>query len=399
MKIKLTKRNVESISPAEKDVVLRDTELPGFGCKITPKGRRSYFLYYRTKDSRERRPLIGVHGAITCEQAREIARQWLNEVAAGGDPSGARREQRSAETISEFADRYMKDYAPIKKKPSSIETDRINLRRHILPALGRTKVAAITRADVIRLNQSMKATPGAANRTLALLSHILNVAEKWGLRPDGSNPCRHVDKYPERKHERFLSEAELARLAEALTEAEQAQTEMPSVFAAIRLLLFTGARLSEILTLRWEHVDIEGQCLRLPDSKTGAKVIYLPPAALEVLAGLRWRDDNPYVIAGGKPGRHLVNLQKPWRRIRAMSGLDDVRIHDLRHSFASMAVAGGLSLPVIGALLGHTQPATTARYAHLAADPLKQAANLTGTRIAAAMGHGARSKDKSGAAS
>ena len=388
MKLKLTKRSVQAVKPDQKDVILWDTELLGFGCKITPKGRRSYFLYYRTKDNRERRPRIGVHGAVTCEQARGIAQRWLNEVAAGGDPSGARREQRKAETLAEFADRYMTDLAPTRKKATSIATDRINLRRHILPALGGLKVASITRADVIRLHQSMKLIPGAANRTLALLSHMLNVAEKWGLRPDGSNPCRHVEKYRERKRERFLSEAELGRLAEVLTEADRTRTEMPSVLTAIRLLLFTGARLSEILTLRWEHVDMEGQCLRLPDSKTGAKVVYLPPAALEILAALDRHEDNPYVIVGAKLGTHLINLQKPWRRIRKKAGLDGVRIHDLRHSFASMAVAGGLSLPVIGALLGHTQPATTARYAHLADDPLRQAANLTGGRIAAAMKQG-----------
>ena len=222
----------------------------------------------------------------------------------------------------------------------------------------------------------------------------MNVAEKWGLRPDNTNPCRHVDKYPERKSRRFLSEAELAQLAQALADIEQTGTEMRSAIAAIRLLVFSGARLSEILTLRWEYVDIEGQCLRLPDSKTGAKEIYLPPAALEVISDLEQQDGNPYVIVGKKPGSHLVNLQKPWRRIRRKAGLTDLRTHDLRHSFASMAVAGGLSLPVIGALLGHTQAATTQRYAHLAADPLKQAANLTGNRIAAAMGRGTKLQKK-----
>jgi integrase len=385
MKSKLKKRTVEAIEPGQKDVILWDTEIPGFGCKVTPRGKRSYFLYYRTKDHRERRPSIGVHGAITSEQARRIADQWRSQVNEGGDPSAAKLEQRKAETLAEFAERYMTDYAPGKKKPSSIATDRINLHRHILPALGKLTVVAITRADVVRLLHSMKSTPGAANRTMALLSHMMNVAEKWGLRTDNTNPCRHVDKYPERKRRRFLSEAELAQLAQALSNVERTGMATWSAIAAIRLLVFTGARLSEILTLQWDHVDIDGQCLRLPDSKTGAKEIYLPPAALEVLSNLERQEGNPYVIVGKKPGSHLINLQKPWRRIRKMAALEDVRIHDIRHSFASMAVAGGLSLPMIGALLGHTQPATTQRYAHLAADPLKQAADLTGNRIAAAM--------------
>ena len=182
-----------------------------------------------------------------------------------------------------------------------------------------------------------------------------------------------------------MSNDELAHLGEVLTEAEHTGTELPSAIAAIRLLLFSGCRRSEILTLQWEHVDFERQCLRLQESKTGAKTVYLSPPALEVLTGTERQEGNPYVIRGAKPGAHLVNLTKPWMRIRARAGLDDVRLHDLRHSFASVAVAGGLSLPLIGALLGHTQPQTTARYAHLAADPLRQATDLVGRRIAAAM--------------
>jgi integrase len=214
---------------------------------------------------------------------------------------------------------------------------------------------------------------------------MFNLAEQWGLRPDNSNPCRHVEKYKERKIERFLSNEELARLGEVLAEAERTQTEMPSVIAALRLLLFTGCRLSEILTLRWDEVDLENQCLRLRESKTGAKVVYLPSAAIEVLSVIEQQDNNPFVIVGAKRGSHLVNLQKPWRRIRANAGLEDVRIHDLRHSFASVAAASGLSLPIIGALLGHTQPQTTQRYAHLVGDPLREAVDLIGSRIADAV--------------
>jgi integrase len=181
-----------------------------------------------------------------------------------------------------------------------------------------------------------------------------------------------------------------------LAEAERTQTEMPSVIAALRLLLFTGCRLSEILTLSWDEVDLENQCLRLRESKTGAKVVYLPPPAIEVLSVIERQDDNPFVIVGAKRGSHLVNLQKPWRRIRAKAGLEDVRIHDLRHSFASVAAASGLSLPIIGALLGHNQPQTTQRYAHLAADPLRQAANQIAIEIARAM-HGSKTSEKGNA--
>jgi len=383
---KLTKRFVENITPRPSGETLEwDDQLPGFGIRVWPSGKRVYVLKYRTNDGRQRKATIGQHGPLTTEQARRLALKWLSEAKHGGDPAGEHSEARRAPTFVQLAERYLSEHARVKKKPRSVKSDEDLLRLHILPKLGRHKVASVTRAEVTRLHHSMRGTPGAANRTIALLSKMFNLAEKWGLCPDGSNPCRHVERYRERKFERFLSEVELARLGEALAKAEANKTELPSVITAIRLLLFTGCRLSEILTLRWKHVDLEAQCLRLPDSKTGAKTIYLSPPALEVLAGIERETGNPYVIEGAKPGAHLVNLRKPWHRIRASVELDDVRIHDLRHSFASVAVAGGLSLPIIGALLGHTQPQTTARYAHLAADPLRQANDIIGRRIASVL--------------
>jgi integrase len=185
--------------------------------------------------------------------------------------------------------------------------------------------------------------------------------------------------------ERFLTGEEMARLGAVLVDAERTQTELPSVIAAIRLLVLTGARLGEVLSLQWRHVDFERRCLFLDDSKTGRKTIHLNAPALEVLSGIERREDLPYVIGGAMQGKPLVNLRKPWHRIRKAAGLGNLRLHDLRHSFASVGAAGGLSLPMIGALLGHTTPATTQRYAHLAADPLRQANDLIGQRIAAAM--------------
>ena len=385
---KLTKRYVEKLEPdSHADYVAWDDELRGFGVRIWPSGKRSYVLKYRTRLGRQRKITIGPHGPLTAEKARTRALNWLSEVKLGGDPAQDMAEDRNAGTVSEVAKRFMERHGS-KMKPASCEAYERSLRLHILPVLGSLNIKEVTHSDVADLHYSMREIPIAANRAIATLSKMFNLAEKWGLREPRSNPCRHIDMFRENERKRFLSEVELARLAEVLAEVERTRTEMPCTIAAIRLLLFTGARLSEILTLRWEHVDIEGQRLRLPDSKTGAKIVYLPPATLEILASLEREEDNPYVIVGAKRGTHLVNLQKPWERIRAKAGLDDVRIHDLRHSFASMAAAGGLSLPVIGALLGHTQPATTARYAHLADDPLKQAANLTGSRIAAAMAKG-----------
>ena len=214
---------------------------------------------------------------------------------------------------------------------------------------------------------------------------MMILAESWGYRPDASNPTRHINRFAESKRERFLSEDELGRLGAVLARAEREGTESKAAIAAIRLLAVTGCRRGEILSLEWSHVDFENACLRLAQSKTGPKIVYLAPAALEVLQGIERQDRNPYVIVGREPGTYLANLSKPWGRVRKLAGLDGVRLHDLRHGFAAVGAAGGLSLPVLGKLLGHTQPATTARYAHLVGDPLRKAAAQVGGQIAAAM--------------
>jgi integrase len=222
-----------------------------------------------------------------------------------------------------------------------------------------------------------------------MVSKMFNLAEMWGLRPDGSNPRKHIKKYPEEKRERFLSPAELKRVGEVLHEMEQEGIELSASIAAVRLLMLTGCRLGEIMNLKWDYVDISGKALRLPDSKTGAKVVHLGQPAVEVLAKIERVDGNPWVIVGTLPGSRLSDLQPFWQRVRARAGLKDVRIHDLRHTFASTAVASGQGLPMIGKLLGHTQVQTTARYAHLAADPIRDAADQVVSNIAGSLNHAA----------
>jgi len=369
---KLTKKLIESTLPQDKDLILWDSEVNGFMCKVTPKGNRGYFLYYRTQDRRQRRPKIGDHGIMTCEQARSIAQKWLLEVSQGKDPSAEKQELRAMPNLKELADQYMKEHAP-RKKPAS-------RKEHILPSLGGLKVSSLTRNDIAKLHHSLQHLPITANRVLSLLSKALNLAELWGYRPNHSNPCLHIKKYPEQKRERFLSQEEMTRLMIALEEEEKNSTN-PWAIYAIRLLLITGCRLNEILTLRWEEVDFANQCLRLSDSKTGKKLIYLSKVAVDLLQLIPRHERNTYVICGEKVGSHLVNLQKPWRRIRAKVGLNDVRIHDLRHTFASVAASKGLSLPIIGALLGHKQTQTTARYAHLIGQPLIEASEKISAHI------------------
>ena len=269
-------------------------------------------------------------------------------------------------------------------KPRTAKEYRRNVQLFIMPALGRLKVTEVTRADVSRFHHEFRETPYQSNRNLEIVSKMFNLAEMWGLRPDGSNPCRHVKKYKEEKRERYLSGNELARLGETLRECEESR-ESQSTVNLIRLLLLTGCRLNEILTLKWEHVDLENNALHLPDSKTGERTVHIGAAAVECLAGIERIDDNPWIITGQLSSSHLVNPGKPWRRIRARAGLDDVRIHDLRHTFASMAVSSGEGLPMIGKLLGHTQVQTTARYAHLFNEPVKQAADDVSASIEAAL--------------
>ncbi|WP_081871586.1 tyrosine-type recombinase/integrase [Parvularcula oceani] len=375
---RITKRAVDALPAGERRW---DGELKGFGVQRTKGGTASYVLKFRA-GGRQRWLTIGKHGSPwTPDTARKEAQALLALVAQGKDPATEKLAARDRATFAAFAERYLAEHAERHKKASSVRDDRANLRNHLLPAFGARALDQITRQDVAKLHSSLADRPVAANRVLALLSHIFTMAQAWGEVPDGTNPTRHIKKFKEVKRERYLSAEEFVRLGAALRQAEEQGSETPYAVALFRLLTFTAARCSEIRTARWEWVDLQAGELRLPDSKTGRKTIHLSPPALEVLAALPREEGNPFVICGGKPGASLVNYKDPWKRISEAARLDDVRPHDLRHSFASIAVAGGMSLPMIGALLGHTQAQTTARYAHLASDPLKAATAAVGTRI------------------
>jgi len=369
---------IKAIQPSSRVWDQGTGAVPGFHARRQKGDAITYLLKYHV-GGRARWHTIGRHGAPwTPETARKEARRLLGLVATGGDPAGAKAAAKMAPTVEELATRFLVEHAETKRKPATAKEYRRLLDSIILPALGRKRGVEVTRADVVRLHHARRATPIQANRVLALLSTIFTFAERVGERPDGSNPCRHVERFPERRRERFLSADELARLGEALAAWEGS----PFAVAAIKLLVFTGARLGEILGLEWDWVNMERGEARLPDSKTGAKTLHLPAPALEVLVGLPRIEGVPYVL-GAKRGTTFV--EEPWRRIRGAARLDDVRLHDLRHSFASVAVAGGMGLPIIGKMLGHTQAQTTQRYAHLASDPVKAAAATVAGKIAKAM--------------
>lgn len=387
MPTKLTKRIVDAftVPQGSREAWLWDAELPGFGLRAHASGFKAFAIQYRV-GTRTRRLSLGPYGRLTVDEARRKAREELAKVAVeSADPSAERKAARRSATVADLAERYIEQHAAAKKKERSVSEDRRILAGYVLPVLANHPVADVNRADIDRLHHGMRATPIQANRVLALLSKMFNLAERWGMRPDGTNPCRHVEKYKERKRERYLDSDELACLGRVLAELEAERTIHPTFFPLVRLLILTGARLDEIRTLRWEFVDLKEGVLRLPDSKTGAKVIHLPAAARQILASIDQRSGNPFVIWGRVDGAPLVNASKPWLQVRKRAGLDDVRLHDLRHTFASVAVSGGASLPLIGKILGHKQPATTARYAHAQRDPVAELAGRVGDKIAATM--------------
>lgn len=371
---KLTKRQIEALEPQDKDYFVWDSELSGLGIRVFPTGRKQFVLQYRFGRT-SRRMSLGRFGAITPDQARGLALEALVKIRQDIDPLAEKKAKRTALTVRELAQRFDEEHIQVHLKASTAKEYRRNLKLFILPAIGHLRIVDVTRADIAKYHHDWRHRPYQANRNLEIISKMFNLAELWGLRPDGTNPRKHIKKYPEKKRERYFSAAELRAIGRVLGEMEEERIELPSAIAAVRLLLFTGCRLGEIMTLRWEYVDLAANLLRLPDSKTGAKEVHLGAAAIGVLDRIEPMDGNPWVIIGRNPGAHLTDLQPFWRRVRGRAGLKNARIHDLRHTFASVAVSNGQSLPMIGKLLGHTQVQTTARYAHLANQPVLQAAN------------------------
>lgn len=380
---RLTKRIVDAATAETKDTYLWDISLKGFGLKVTPSGRKVYIVQYRIggRRGRTRRVTLGVHGPLTTEEARGLAKNALGQVSIGTDPAAENDKTRADSSMMVLLEKFDEQHIEVKLKPKSQEDYRRNIKLYIKPKLGHILANEVTRQDVARLHHSLREKPYVANRVLSVLSKFFNWCEKFGYREEGKNPCRFVDKNKEKRRQRFLSSEEQDRLNIALDNAHANGLISEYAIYAIRLLSLTGARLSEILKLKWQYVNWERGTLDLPDSKTGEKSIYLNEPAKDILAKIVRQAENPYVICGSKPGSHIVNLQKSWRRIRSTADLEDVRLHDLRHTFASVAVSSGMSLPLIGALLGHSQPRTTARYAHLAAGPLRDAAEKIGLEI------------------
>ena len=408
---RITKTIVDvAIPDVGKDTYLWDGELKGFAVKITKRGARVYIIQYRLhgRTGRTRRVTLGKHGTITTDQARKKAKRLLGEVASGLDPAERIAEQKRDITVGDLCDIYLTalDKGEIlnrsghPKKPSTVATDKGRIIRHIKPLLGRKRLKAIEQIDINRFMRDIaagktaadiktrkqgraivKGGKGTATRTVGLLSGIFTFAVEHGYRKD--NPVHGVKRFPDARNKRYLLPIEMARLGDALQKAANNGAN-PNAIAAIRLLCLTGCRKGEILSLKWSDVDFERKCLHLVSTKTGDKEIQIGPPALELFASIPKHEQSDYVFPGEKGG-YYVGLPKVWERIRENANLKDVRLHDLRHSFASVGAGVGLSLPIIGKMLGHSNAETTQRYAHLADDPLRQATDSVSNRIADSM--------------
>jgi integrase len=418
----LTKRMLDAAKPAAKDYQIWDTKVRGLGVRVYPSGTRGFILQYRNAAGRTRKIALGRYGILTVDQAREKATKLLGAIIDGHDPSQDKRENRQAKTVGELADLYLREGSVEKpnKKLSSWETDRSNIERHIRPLLGTRLARGLTKFDAARFQSDVaagktakdektgprgraivKGGKGIASRVLSVLSAMMTFGEGRGIVL--SNPTKGVKPFQGRKTERFLTDTEVGILGEALIEMERDGSLPRVASAAIKLLLLTGARRGEILALQWEEVDLDRACLRLKDSKTGAKVIRLAAAALSLLAALP--RSSRWVLPAAKGSGHYIGLPKHWdtvkaranaiavrraeRERRSLEGVlqfDDVRLNDLRHSFASFAVQSGGSLFLVGKVLGHKQSRTTERYAHASNEPLLATAELVAQRIAHALG-------------
>lgn len=402
---KLTRRGLAAIQPSSARTIYYDADLTGFALRVEPTGRQTYFVEYRPgaggRNVAKKRYTLGTTQELTPEAARKQATDVLAAVRLGDDPAATRKKERAVPRFADFAISFLNDEAD-RLKPRTLANYKSYISKHLTPALGTLQIDKITTIDIAKLHRKVgKTKPTTANRLLEVIGSIFRHATLAGHVPKGANPASGISAFREESRERFLSPEELARLGNSLALAESEgfpwkpskSKHVPKnnqrtiidrhACDAIRLLILTGLRMREVLNLQWEDIDFERGIALLRDSKTGRRHTVLSAPALTLLSEREAL--GTYVIRGDTSYKPRADLNRPWRAIRAHAGLDDVRIHDLRHSYASVAAAGGVPLAIIGKMLGHAQAATTQRYAHLADDPLKAAADKVAHRISAAM--------------
>jgi integrase len=410
-KIKVTKRSVDSLDvPGSGATVWYDEKLAGFGVRVMASGRRFYFVRYRNKHHRSRWFTIGEHGKVTADAARTKAQRILQTVAVdGSDPSGEREAFRAAPTVNDLLDRYIAEHVEKRNRPSTTASFKSIVERDIRPGLGHLPVAAVTRQDIHQFHAARGKTPRQANLIVAVCSKAFSLAEIWEMRPEGSNPCRKIERYRENHRERFLSGEELTRLGAALRQAETVglpwkvgtDSKHPVkpegrrtlyrrvTTATIELLLFTGCRLSEVLNLRWDQVDFEAGTIVLAETKFGRpQSVTMNAAARQVLKELAAAKTSEWVlpsVSSTKRPLSKAGIEAAWSKIRVAARLDDVRLHDLRHTVGTYAGQSGANAFLVRDLLRHKNLAMTGRYVNRADDPVRALNDQVGERIAAAM--------------
>ena len=391
---KLTKHTVTTSKATATEQIIWDDEVKGFGLRISPvrqnapNGQKTYILKFRLGKGRSapvRKPTLGRVGELTLDEARKKAADWKRLGSDGIDP--VRKLAIEGRTVNDLLDRYVTDYIPTKREASG-DRDKRKIAQYIRPKLGRKLLKDLTFDDIETLHRSMRRTPVHANRTVSLLHRMLNLAIRWEWIT--SNPAEGTERYPEEKRQRYLTPAEIGRLAAALeTYVEQAHRpkQAQSIADAFRLLLLTGARRGEVLAAKWEQFDLGAGVWTKPSSATKQASLHRAPLsapALQLLQEIMAREQNEVYVFPARPGSehgHLTELKTGWAKVCKLAELDGVRIHDLRHTFASISVSGGASLPMIGALLGHTQVQTTQRYSHLLDEPLRAVAERVGSVV------------------
>lgn len=382
-KIKLTKTAVDAARPKEREYELRDTIVPGFMLKVTPFGGKIFMLAYVTNSGVRRKPALGRFGELTVDQARNLAQDWLAEVRYGRDPCAEKTAARAAPTMKELCTKFIEEHSKLHNKPSTVATNELNIKNHILPRLGRYKAHEVTRAHISELMTGMADRPVNANRTLAALRKMFNLAELWGYRPDGSNPCRHVQKFAENGSTRFITDEEMRKLFAYLDRSDREGLEHPFITLAIRLQFELAARKSEVLTLEWAWIDLERRRVTWPDSKTGGMTKPLSDEAHRLLSKAPRFETSPYVCPSiFDPSKPMTDntYQHGWRRILARAGVPHVGTHGIRHRAATDIANSGVPLKVGMALTAHKTVTMFVRYVHNEEDPVRMAADAVAAR-------------------
>ncbi|ELN4741105.1 TPA: tyrosine-type recombinase/integrase [Pseudomonas aeruginosa] len=382
-KIKLTKSAVDAAQPQAQPIELRDTLVPGFLCKITPAGRKVFMLQYRTNAGERRKPALGQYGELTVEQARSLAQEWLAQVRRGGDPAADKAEARKAPTVKELCVKFMEDYSKQRNKPSTQKGYQSVIDRNIIPMIGRLKVRDVKRPDIAGMMKKMAHKPADANRTFGVMRRMFNLAEVWGYRSDGTNPCRHVPMYPNGKATHLISDEDMGRIFRQLDKLEAEGLENYVIPLAIRLQFEFAGRRSEIVGLQWDWVDLENRRVVWPDSKTGGMSKPLSEEAHRLLSTAPRQEGCSHVLPSpSHPGQHLTTGEyyNGWSRVLKAAGATHVGTHGIRHRSATDIANSGIPVKVGMALTAHKTVAMFMRYVHTEDDPVRQAAELVANR-------------------